>query len=66
MDHYTKQEVAIDILINRIAKTMKKIEETNDETLKEELDLLLEARELLYKGDEKMIERIIGEKNGEE
>jgi len=65
MDNYVKQEVAIDLLIDRIAKTMKELENSNDEKLKEKLELLLEARTKVYSGDEKMIERVLNEKDGE-
>lgn len=62
MDHYVKMDVALDILNGRIAATMRKLEKNKNKNIQEELDLLLQARQRIYDGDEKMIERIINQK----
>lgn len=66
MDPYVKQEVALDILMSRIAKTLEKLKEKEDEKNREELNLLIKARDMVYSGDDKIMDRIINGKSGEE
>lgn len=61
MKDHNKLNIAIALLTNRIVETMKKQEENNSKNLNEELDILLQEREELYKGNEEVIEKIIKE-----
>jgi len=57
IEKHIKLEIAIETLACKIANIMKEIKEKDSEELKNELEILLNEREELYKGNDEIINK---------
>ena len=66
MQHHVKLEIALEVIINKIANVMNKIKTIKDENesrkLEEYLKKLLDLKERAYKGDFDAVEQILESK----
>lgn len=61
MNNFVKMDVAIELLADKISKTTKQFDITNNPIYKDELNDLMNQREKVYNGDMDSINNIINE-----
>lgn len=59
MNNFVKMDVAIELLADKISKTTKKFEITNNIEYQNELNNLIEERNKIYSGDIDVIDKVI-------
>ena len=61
MNNFVKMDVAIELLADKISKTTKQFNNTNNPIYQDELNNLMNQREKVYNGDIDSINNIINE-----
>lgn len=59
MNNFVKMDVAIELLADKISKTTRKFEITNNLKYQNELNKLIIERDKIYTGDMDVIEKVI-------
>lgn len=59
MNNFVKMDVAIELLADKISKTTRKFELTNELEYQNELDNLIIERDKIYSGDINVIDKVI-------
>lgn len=59
MNNFVKMDVAIELLADKISKTTKKFEITNNIEYQNELNNLIDERNKIYNGDIDVIDKVI-------
>ena len=59
MNNFVKMDVAIELLADKISKTTRKFELTNELEYQNELDNLIIERDKIYSGDINIIDKVI-------
>ena len=59
MNNFVKMDVAIELMADKISKTTKKFEMTNEAKYENELDNLIIERDKIYSGDIEIIDKVI-------